>query len=181
MRVIKKIIKSLIIVFLLMILSYNIYNFVNIKILKNDITSINGYVLLEIASASMNPTLKEGDLIIINTKIKEYQQGDIITYYDEEKVLITHRIVKIDGDTIITQGDYNNTEDPEITQDKIIGVYVNKLNNCGKIINTLKSPLIMILIFVIGVLFCILTSINNAEEIDDKEFAEYLKEKENRK
>src|SRR3989344_5093155 len=67
------------------------------------------YPMASITSGSMWPELKRGDLVFIkgiNSK-DEVQLGDIIVYKNQVGFTI-HRIVKINGDTVITKGDANN-------------------------------------------------------------------------
>jgi signal peptidase I len=53
-------------------------------------------------------------------KQNSYKKNDVITFKYED-TFITHRIVKIDGNKIITKGDANNVEDDEISVDKVVG------------------------------------------------------------
>lgn len=182
MKKVKKILFTIVTVILVILLAYNIYNFIMIKVLKHDVATINGYTMLEVVSGSMKPTINVGDMIIINTKDKNYKENDIITYYDNNHNLITHRIIKINDTEIVTKGDNNNTEDEAIYSKEIIGKYVTKLENLGIILSSLKSPFTMIMILIIGILICILTSIdkdgNPILEEDEKEFQKFLTKKE---
>ena len=58
-------------------------------------------------------------------KTKEFKEKDIVTYKKDNKY-VTHRIIKIEGDKVITKGDANNVEDPPINKKDIIGKYVYK-------------------------------------------------------
>lgn len=79
-------------------------------------------------SESMEPTIKTNDGYIL-IKANEYKVGDIVTF--KPKVLkdkyVTHRIVKITGDSkFITKGDNNQSIDqdfgePLISKEQIIG------------------------------------------------------------
>ncbi len=182
MKKAKKILFAIITSILVLLLAFNIYNFVCIKILKHDIATINGYALLEVVSGSMSPEINKGDMIIINTKDKNYQEKDIITYYDNKGNLITHRIVNINDLEIVTKGDSNNTEDEPIHKNEVIGKYVKKFKNLGRILSSFKSPLTMVMILIIGVLVCIFVSIdkdgNPILEEDEKEFQKFLIKKE---
>lgn len=182
MKKVKKILFTVVTVILVILLAYNIYNFIMIKVLKHDVATVNGYAMLEVVSGSMKPTINVGDMIIINTKDKNYKENDIITYYDKNHNLITHRIIKINDTEIVTKGDNNNTEDEAIYSKEIIGKYVTKLANLGIILSSLKSPFTMIMILIIGILICILTSIdkdgNPILEEDEKEFQKFLTKKE---
>lgn len=180
MRVLKKVGIVILSFFLGLLVFYNIYNLICIKVLKKDVAAFNGYAVLEVISGSMEPTIHVGDMIIINTKDDNYNEEDIVTFKDKD-MLITHRIVSVTEDEIITKGDSNNALDEAITSGDIVGKYVFKISNGGKILASLKSPLTMIMIFVAGVLFCIFISMDKNGNIildeDEVLFMEYLKEK----
>lgn len=80
-----------------------------------------GITILTVISNSMQPTFEKGDKIIVK-KQKNYEVGDIITYIDDNKNLITHRIIEKYEDGYITKGDNNNTEDKEkVRENQILG------------------------------------------------------------
>lgn len=183
MKVLKKILIIIIVLFLVLLLSFNLYNFVCIKILKQDLATINGYAILEVVSGSMEPTIHVGDMIVIDTKEKEFKEDDIITFYDENKAFVTHRIIKmLEDDQVITKGDNkNNSEDEPIATSSIVGKYLFKIDGAGIIMTSLKSPFTMGMILICGLLICILVSTdrhgNPILEGDEKEFQEYLNSK----
>lgn len=181
MKRVKKIIFVIFSILLGLILAFNIYNFISIKVLHKDLASINGYTILEVVSGSMEPTIYKGDIIIINTKDKNYKENDIITFRGKEGEFVTHRIIKIDDKTMITKGDNNNSEDDPIKTSTIVGKYVTKINGGGRILSSFKNPFTMVMIFIIGLLGCILLSTDSDGkpilEQDEKEFQEFLKGK----
>ena len=69
MKIIKRIVFILVSLFFLLLLSYNVYKFVCVNILKKEIVTINGYVAFDVVSGSMEPTIHIGDMIIVDTKI----------------------------------------------------------------------------------------------------------------
>lgn len=93
-----------------------------------------GYQMYFIRTGSMSPYLEPGDVIIS----KKYDggelkagrdDGDVVTYWGEVRGktdLITHRVIDVYEDTVITQGDDNNLKDPPITKDEIEAVMVYK-------------------------------------------------------
>lgn len=185
MKIFKKVLFVIFSILVAIILSYNVYNFICINILDKKITTVGGYGMLEVVSGSMEPTIHVGDIIVINTKSKDYKVGDIVTFYDREGSCVTHRIVSIvENNQVITQGDNNDTEDDAIFMDAIIGKYKFKINGGGIYLAALKSPLTMIMILIIGILICVYFStdkngnpILEEEEKEYLEFQEYLKEK----
>lgn len=158
MKIVKKVLFILVTIILSLVLAFNIYNFISLKVLNKDIATINGYAVLEVATGSMEPTIHVGDLIIINTKEKNYKEQDIITFYDTNGSFVTHRIISLDKDKMVTKGDNNNTEDEELSTKNIVGKYVGKISGVGIILSSLKSPLVLVMIFIIGILICYLVS-----------------------
>lgn len=105
-----------------------------------------GHQMYFIRSGSMSPYLEVGDVIIA----KEYdggelsagKDGDVVTYYGEvggESALITHRVVSVDGDTVITRGDANNTDDSPISKDEIVSVMTHKTVVIDKIYGLIST------------------------------------------
>lgn len=184
MKVVKSILVKLIYAILIILATYNIYNYVCINVLKQDLPTINGYGTLEVISGSMEPTIDVGDLIIVNTKYDELKENDIITFYDEKGSFVTHRIIEIKDGEYVTKGDNNNSEDQgTINKDDIVAKYVTRLNGMGKLMASFQSPITMVLILVIGILVCVLVSTdkegNPIITEEEKEYEEFLKYKEN--
>lgn len=181
MKRIKKVAVAIVYILLALILTYNIYNFVNIRILENDMTTIGGYSMLEVVSGSMEPNIHIGDMIIIDTEAREFNANDIVTFYDENGSFVTHRIISRTGDMVITQGDNNDSPDPEFHTSKIVGKYVFKIHGLGFLLKAFQSPMTMVLILIIGVLVCVLVSTdsegNPIKSEEEKEFEEFLKAK----
>ena len=125
MKIFKKVITIIIAVILTLILSFNIFNFVSINILGNELPTINGYAYLEVVSGSMEPNIRIGDIVIIDTKVNDYKVKDIVTFKDINGSFVTHRIMEIKDEEIITQGDANNTIDDSITKEQLVGRYVD--------------------------------------------------------
>ena len=122
-----KIIVNLIIFVLSIFAIIAIFGVVQINLQDKDYVNIFGYSVLSTETGSMAPTIEKGDIVIIKIG-DEIRENDIITY-KKNNVLITHRIMNIDGDTIIAKGDYNNTEDEPITKSQVIGKSVFIVHN----------------------------------------------------
>lgn len=78
--------------------------------------------MASVTSASMWPTLKKGDLVILKGvgKPEDIRVGDIIAFEHEGGFAI-HRVIEVDGESITSQGDANPIPDKPITFDKVIG------------------------------------------------------------
>lgn len=159
MKVLKKLLQIIIWILLILVLVYNLYTYISINVLKKDLASVNGYAILEVVSYSMTPTINKGDLIIINEKDREYKKNDIITFKDSTGSIVTHRIFDITEKGIVTKGDANNTEDEGYLKKKdIVGKYVGKISKLGYLIKSVRSPLVLILILIMGIIVCVLIS-----------------------
>jgi signal peptidase I len=106
-----KIIKRIIdIVFILIIAILSLYFVLRLT---------NRVVIYKVQTGSMERGIHVNDYIFV-LKQNSYKKNDVITFKYED-TFITHRIVKIDGNKIITKGDANNVEDDEISVDKVVG------------------------------------------------------------
>ena len=113
----KSIIKFIVAVILSILLTLFIYHQMTTSKL---LTKIGGFSVLIVNSGSMEPELKIGDIILIK-ECKEYKTGDIVTYNVDNSYLITHRIIKEEGNYVITKGDSNNTPDEKVNKNNIEG------------------------------------------------------------
>lgn len=185
MKIFKKIIAIVAASILILILSFNIFNFISIKVLGNELPTINGYAYLEVISGSMEPKISIGDIIIIDTKVNNYKVKDIVTFKDINDSFVTHRIIEIKEDEIITQGDANNTIDDPITDEQIVGRYICKLEGIGALMKSFRSPLTLVMILIIGIISCVLVSTDsNGNPIlteEEKEYLEFLESKKKKK
>lgn len=83
------------------------------------------YPLATITSGSMWPQLKVNDLIFMKgAKGREAEVGQIIIFKNQNGFTI-HRLIRKEGNKLITKGDANNVEDSPITEDQVIGRTVN--------------------------------------------------------
>ena len=125
------------------------------------IPQIFGYSMMNIKTDSMEPTIKEGDLIIISRKgdFNKLKVNDVITFttiFEDMPIDKTHRIVeigkgKLDAVTYITKGDKPNLEkdlDP-VYADQVIGVWNNvRVPRLGTVMEFLKTQL--------GIMLCVI-------------------------
>ena len=125
-----------------------------INILSYFNISFFDFRIFKIASGSMEPYLKVNDIIIIK-KSNNYKVNDVVTY-KLDKEYITHRIVEIDDEKIITKGDFNNTEDKPIKKSDVIGKLFYKFKYFGFICYLFSKPKTLIIAFIIGIVITIL-------------------------
>ena len=108
--------------------------------------TIFGYQTYFIKTGSMQPELSPGDVIISKKydggELNAGDNGDVVTFYeknDKTQMSITHRVIEINGDEIITKGDANNKADDPITKDNIEAVMVYKTVLISKIYRVIST------------------------------------------
>ena len=87
-----------------------------------------GFRVYNIISGSMEPVYNRGDLVYVQPvkNISQLKVGDVISYVqNEELVVVTHRIVRIDPEQnrVHTKGETNDTEDPPVHFNNVIGLH----------------------------------------------------------
>ncbi len=96
---------------------------VGLSLLVLVLLTLFGYITIAVVEgSSMEPTLQTGDLVIVLRKISvnDMSIGDVVVYR-RGSTLIIHRIVMIEGNTVITKGDNNWVVDPPVSSDAIVG------------------------------------------------------------
>ncbi len=151
----------------ILILIVLIYNYVQTKILKKDYCNFFGYTAFKVVSGSMADTINIGDIVVIKIENDKnsINVNDIIVFKQDEYI-ITHRVINIDGDTILTKGDANNTEDKTIERNQIIGKVTKVVTNINIWKKVFTSPTVFISIIITIILFAIAFSVedNNLKE-----------------
>jgi signal peptidase len=115
---------------------------VNLAKENNEVPFIFGYSIEYVETGSMIPTLPIGSVIfskqvddstVIKVGYKDSgSEGDIITFYNADKVIVTHRAVEsyVDSGKLYykTKGDNNNSLDPTpIPHSDVISIFIRKL------------------------------------------------------
>lgn len=124
---------------LLIILIIVSYCYAQIKLFNKEYINFCGYTIFQVITGSMEDTIKIKDIVVVKLTQDELKEKDIITYKSGEN-FITHRIIRIENDEIITRGDANNTEDDPIKKDDVVGKVVFIINNVAVWIDVLKTP-----------------------------------------
>ncbi|GGB52791.1 signal peptidase I [Virgibacillus dakarensis] len=131
--------------------------------LTNQESGIFGYQLKTVLSGSMEPGIQTGSIIAIKSvdeeESKKFQAGDVITFQDEDKKLISHRIADVtmtdSGVKYTTKGDNNDAADIEpVLPNNVVGEYQGlTVPYVGYLIHFAQSPNgILLLMIVPGVI-----------------------------
>lgn len=151
---IRKIRTTLVYIFLLPLLIYNVSLIFQAVTNPSKTPSVFGIKTYVIVSGSMQPELDIGDIVVVKeVNESELQSGDIISYREGQSV-ITHRIIGIENlenkKLFKTKGDSNNTEDfVAIAMSEIEGKVINSISGLGKIALMLQDKVVIIFIMIV--------------------------------
>lgn len=145
---------------------------------NDQVPNLFGLGYLAVESDSMvgdnKDSFDKGDLIFVRVLSKKdkdnldittlYNAGDpnkskIVTFYDRQiDALNTHRVVGVEGNRLITQGDnVDEVDSIRITANDIVGIYNGKIPNVGSAISFMLTPvgfgIIVVLPFVLLLLY----------------------------
>ncbi|WP_018922257.1 signal peptidase I [Salsuginibacillus kocurii] len=113
---------------------------------EQPLPSFFGYQPLVVLSNSMEPFFSAGDIIISQAADAEkVQEEDVITYYDPDERIVTHRVIETteqDGEIAFqTKGDNNNTEDEYLVAGaNVLGNHSMTIPKVGYLIQFLGTP-----------------------------------------
>lgn len=146
-----------------------------------DTPSVFGYSFYYVLTESMEPEIHSGDMIL-GRKVapEELQVGDVVTYVGDtgsfSGKVITHEIIEINDDILITQGVANPEPDPAIYKSQVLSKYVLTIPLAGKIFSVINSKLgfVLLIITPLGLLIVNEISIIVKAVKEDKE--EHLSE-----
>ena len=156
LKIIKNIIINALIFILGIIAIFAIWTSIQLNVQNKEYVDIFGYSIFSTETGSMSPTIKKGDIVIV--KIGEQVNVEDIITYKKNNAFITHRIIEIDGDSIIAKGDNNNTQDEAIKQEAIIGKVDFIINNVEIWKKVFSDISVIIPIVITVILFIILVS-----------------------
>ncbi|QRG68112.1 signal peptidase I [Brevibacillus choshinensis] len=149
MALLKKIISILTSTLLIVVIA--ITGFLLVGKMNDGKTMLFGNQLMVVLSGSMSPTFDTGSIVAVGpVDFKEVQTNDIITFKDPEGRTITHRVVEIKDDQLITKGDANDGKDTSpVTSDRFIGKVQYSIPYIGFFIEFAKSGTGML--FLLGI------------------------------
>lgn len=163
-----KIVKTVLLIFniLATLIVIGILSVVLVQKFSNNRASVGGYGLYTVLTGSMIPRYNVADMILTKkVEAANINKGDDVVYEgasgDVNGRIVTHEIIRKeyrDGKYyFVTKGIANSLEDPEISEDQILGVVQRRLpvlSFCSHIINNPYGFYFIIFVpFVIYVFF----------------------------
>lgn len=170
----------------LIVIEVLIIIFLVVSKVQGDTPTLFGYQMYFIRTGSMEPYLEPGDVIISKKydgrELVSGENGDVVTYrgsIGNRAELITHRVIEVDGDEIITQGDANNVADSPITKNEIEAVMVHKTVVIDKIYKVISTTWGFWLLIFMPIAILIISEIVSLAKELKKEKDEVAEENEN--
>lgn len=164
MRVVKiaaRIIRIAFTTVLAFILACNLY-FIGAKAVTGEHPVLFGWSMAVVVSGSMSPAIEVNDMVIIHYQ-DTYVCGDIIMYKDGNS-LVTHRVEQVTETGYITKGDANNTADPPVSAERVVGKAVLVIPKVGRLSATVRTPLGICVLVLVGIVLIEMPAI--AEKIN---------------
>ena len=177
MKKVWKVIKGFLIVSLVLILLLVIFQKVT-----NSKLAIGNIYIFQVATASMTPEYKVGDIIVVKKASAEsIKVGDDVTYLGTDNSVkdlrITHRVIEKRKENnkyyFTTKGIANEVEDPEISEDNLYGKVAYKTVLYSFLGRLMTNTVVYYLVFiVIGASLSydvVMSFIKKDEEDEEKE------------
>ena len=174
---------------ILMILLISVASVVVVTKVSGGEPQLFGYQIKTVLSGSMEPGIQTGSLIAVKQAVDKtnFKKGDVITFQEEEGILITHRITEVvkSGDSVLyrTKGDNNNAEDMNpVLSDNVVAKYTGStVPYLGYFINFTQSKNGAFLLLIPGLLLLIYSGITiwralSAIELSPKKQADIVGE-----
>lgn len=136
---IKAVIRIVALAVIALVLGLGIYEINATRLGGNAVPMPFGVGASVVLSGSMEPELSVGDLLIIAEQ-EAYEVNDVVVF-QEGRASVVHRIIRMEGDTVITMGDANSGEDEPMDVSLIKGKVVFAVPLVGYAVNVIKTPL----------------------------------------
>lgn len=94
-----------------------------------------------VVGSSMEPTYKPGDVLILRRGVGEITPGMIVSYQTQNR-LVTHRVIAIEGESLVTQGDNNSNPDPWLVPlETVVGTPTLRIPLLGYLVHFIRQPI----------------------------------------
>lgn len=133
-----------------LVIGLNVYGINASRLAGDSLPMPLGFGAAVVMSGSMEPELSVGDLLFV-VRRESYGVRDVVVYQDG-RTAVTHRIVSVSEDEVITRGDANNINDDPITPEQIKGEVVLALPLAGYAVNAVRSPIGTVCILALAVI-----------------------------
>ena len=138
MKQFKMILRTLLIIFVSLVVGFNLYTWNAQSLMGNTLPMSFGYGAAVVLTGSMEPTIHVNDVILVAEQ-PTYAENEIAVY-QSGSILVVHRILDITDGMVTTKGDANNAPDAPIELSAVKGKVVGVIPGVGGIVKFLKTP-----------------------------------------
>ena len=138
MKQFKMILRTLLIIFVSLVVGFNLYTWNAQSLMGNALPMPFGYGAAVVLTGSMEPTISADDVILVAEQ--DVYALDEVVVYQSGSVLVVHRIVEIADGMVTTKGDANNASDAPVELSAVKGKVVGVIPGVGGIVKFLKTP-----------------------------------------
>ncbi len=146
---IKTVVRIMLLVVMAAVVGVGVYSINAERLTGNALPMPFGFGSAVVLSGSMEPERSVGDLLLV-VPSEAYEVEQVVVYQDG-RTLVVHRILRFEGDNVVTMGDANDTEDDPILLTQIKGKVVFAIPLVGHVVNLLKSPIGIIAVLVLAI------------------------------
>jgi len=111
------------------------------------------YNIYLVRSESMTPTINMGDMVItgpLGGPLNGELKPEAIVIYEHGKELVTHRLLSIDGEALVTKGDAAEEPDPwSVSLSNVRGIYLFRIPYIGYVPNFVRTKLGWFLVIIL--------------------------------
>ncbi|WP_052721701.1 signal peptidase I [Methanosarcina siciliae] len=109
---------------------------------------------MTVTGSSMEPTITDSDIVIVNTVKTQPEVGDIVSFRhifnENQSFIVTHRVVKVVDEGYVTQGDaYPRPDDFIVAPEDVVGVMFFKIPYIGALVRfagTVEGLLVLVIL-----------------------------------
>ncbi|AKB21137.1 Signal peptidase I [Methanosarcina sp. WH1] len=98
---------------------------------------------MTVTGNSMEPTITESDIVVVNTLATRPDVGDIVSFRhafevngENQTLIVTHRVVKVVDEGYVTQGDaYSKPDGFIVASENVVGVLFFRIPYIGALVH----------------------------------------------
>ena len=142
----------LILIFPILFMGFNLFFPIAARVTGDPFPALLGFRQAFVLTGSMEPAVHVGDWVFFKSQA-DYERGQIVLYQDGGR-LVTHRVIDVSENQLVTKGDANNTPDQPIPRERVLGRMVLCVPQLGTLAWFFKTPIgLVILLTLILLLF----------------------------
>lgn len=166
--------RIVLLVFISLVFGFGVYGWNAQSLTGNVMPMPFGIGVGVVMSGSMEPELSVDDVIVVKAR-DSYEVGDVVVF-QQKNMLVVHKIVAIDGDTVTTQGTANDVADDPMDVSAIKGEVLFHVDGLGAVVTWIKSPLGTVLILAVAIFLLVRSyAVEKKEDVEKDERLDEIK------